>query len=93
MTESINPQSIAQQSIDQRYLVQQRKLNAAPDVAPVFAKAMRSKSGVFEGVSFIRNKDKASVMTIEQANEVIEWASKKKAHAAEYETKIICKGQ
>jgi hypothetical protein len=32
----------------------------------VFAKVMRSKEGVFEGVSFIKSKDKASVLTIER---------------------------
>ena len=79
--------------IDQRYLVQQRKINATEKDAPVFAKAMRSKSGVFEGVSFIRNKEKASVMTLEQAQEVIAWAKAKKAQASLYETTIICKGQ
>ncbi|MFD2273352.1 hypothetical protein ACFS07_26060 [Undibacterium arcticum] len=65
--------------IDQRYLVQQRKINATEKDVPVFAKAMRSKTGVFEGVSFIRNKEKkASVMTLEQAQEVIDWANAKK---------------
>ena len=79
--------------IDQRYLVQQRKINPTEKDAPVFAKAMRGKSGVFEGVSFIRNKEKASVMTLEQAQEVIAWAKAKKAQASLYETTIICKGQ
>ncbi len=79
--------------IDQRYLVQQRKINATEKDAPVFAKAMRSKSGAFEGVSFIRNKEKASVMTLEQAQEVIDWAKAKKAQASQYVTTIICKGQ
>jgi hypothetical protein len=79
--------------IDQRYLVQQRKINATEKDVPVFAKAMRSKSGVFEGVSFIRNKEKASVMTLEQAQEVIDWVKAKKTQASLYLTTIICKGQ
>ncbi|GGY77970.1 hypothetical protein ACFFTM_10525 [Pseudoduganella plicata] len=48
---------------------------------------------MFEGVSFIKNKDKATIMTVAQAQEVIDWAAKKKAAAKEYETKIICVGQ
>ena len=79
--------------IDRRYLVQQNKVAAGEKDMPVFAKAMRSKSGVFEGVSFIRNKDKASVMTVEEAQEVIDWVAAKKAQASLYITKIICKGQ
>jgi hypothetical protein len=79
--------------IDQRYLVQQRKIGDTENNAPVFAKAMRSKTGVFEGVSFIRNKDKASVMTLAEAQQVIDWAVQKKPNAQQYETKIICKGQ
>jgi hypothetical protein len=79
--------------IDQRYLVQQRKIIATEKDVPVFAKAMRSKTGVFEGVSFIRNKEKASVMTLEQAQEVIEWVNAKKSQARLYLTTIICKGQ
>jgi hypothetical protein len=43
---------------------------------------MRSKEGVFEGVSFIKSKDKASVLTIEQANQAIAWANRKKPNAA-----------
>lgn len=78
--------------IDQRYLVQQRKVGTADKDVPVFARAMRSTEGVFEGVSFIRNKDKASVMTLAEANQVIEWAAKKPLAAA-YVTTIICKGQ
>jgi hypothetical protein len=54
---------------------------------------MRSKEGKFEGVSFIKNKEKASIMTVGQAQEVIDWASSKKAAAHEYITKIICVGQ
>ena len=81
-----------EQPIDQRYLVQQRKVGTADKEAPVFARTMKSKDGVFEGVSFIRNKDKASVMTLEEANQVIAWAAKKPL-AASYVTTIICKGQ
>ena len=78
---------------DQRYLVQQNKISDGEKKPPVFAKVMRSKEGVFEGVSFIRNKDKATIMTVAQAQEVIDWAAKKKAAAQEYETKNICLGQ
>ena len=78
---------------DQRYLVQQNKLADVANTAPVFAKVMRSKEGKFEGVSFIRNKEKATVMTIADAEEVIRWAAKKKEQAHAYATKIICVGQ
>jgi hypothetical protein len=78
---------------DQRYLVQQNKISDGETKPPVFAKVMRSKEGVFEGVSFIKNKEKATVMTVAQAQEVIDWARKKKAAASEYTTKIICVGQ
>lgn len=54
---------------------------------------MRSKEGVFEGVSFIKSKDKATVMTIEDANQAIKWATSKKPNAHEYVTKVICVGQ
>lgn len=81
------------EQIDQRYLVQQNKIGDADSKAPVFAKVMRGKEGGFEGVSFIKSKDKASVMTIADANQVMEWAAKKKANAHEYLTKIICQGQ
>lgn len=77
---------------DQRYLVQQNKIND-PAKPPVFARVMRSKEGVFEGVSFIKNKDKATVMTIAEAQEAMAWAAKKKSAAHEYATKIICVGQ
>nr|WP_314544504.1 hypothetical protein [uncultured Massilia sp.] len=77
---------------DQRYLIQQNKI-AEPDKPPVFAKVMRSKEGKFEGVSFIKNKDKATVMTIADAQEAIQWAAKKKGNAHEYATRIICVGQ
>jgi hypothetical protein len=79
--------------IDQRYLVQQNKISDGDSKPPVFAKVMRSKEGAFEGVSFIRNKEKATVMTVSQAQEVIDWAAKKKGNAKEYITKIICVGQ
>ncbi|MET3130742.1 hypothetical protein AAKU55_001000 [Oxalobacteraceae bacterium GrIS 1.11] len=82
-----------EQQNDQRYLVQQNKIGDAATKPPVFAKVMRSKEGVFEGVSFIKSKEKATIMTIADANQVIEWAGKKKANAHEYNTKIICHGQ
>jgi hypothetical protein len=78
---------------DQRYLIQQNKIADGETKPPVFAKVMRSKEGVFEGVSFIKSKEKASILTIEQANEAIAWAGKKKPNAHEYVTKIICLGQ
>jgi hypothetical protein len=81
------------EQIDQRYLVQQNKVSDGDKKPPVFAKVMRSKEGVFEGVSFIKSKDKATVMTIAEANQAIAWAQKKKPNAKEYLTKIICVGQ
>jgi len=78
---------------DQRYLVQQNKISDGDKKPPVFARVMRSKDGVFEGVSFIKSKDKASILTIAEANEAIAWALKKKPNAKEYDTKIICVGQ
>ena len=81
------------ETIDQRYLVQQNKLSDEGKKPPVFAKVMRSKEGKFEGVSFIKNKEKATVMTVSQAQEVIDWAAGKKANAKEYATKVICLGQ
>ncbi|MFL6672200.1 MAG: hypothetical protein ACJ8LG_02775 [Massilia sp.] len=78
---------------DQRYLVQQNKLADDGKKPPVFAKVMRSKEGKFEGVSFIKNKEKATVMTVAEAQEVIAWAASKKGNAHEYATKIICVGQ
>ncbi len=78
---------------DLRYLVQQNKISDGDKKPPVFAKVMRSKEGVFEGVSFIKNKDKATVMTVAQAEEAIAWALKRKPNANEYHTKIICLGQ
>jgi hypothetical protein len=79
--------------IDQRYLIQQNKIADGESKPPVFAKVMRSKVGVFEGVSFIKSKEKASVLTIDEANEAVAWATKKKPNAKEYVTKIICVGQ
>jgi tRNA G18 (ribose-2'-O)-methylase SpoU len=81
------------ESIDQRYLVQQNKRSDEGKSAPVFARVMRSKEGKFEGVSFIRNKEKATVMTVAEAQEVMQWAAKKKGNAHEYDTRIICVGQ
>jgi hypothetical protein len=78
---------------DQRYLIQQNKIADGETKPPVFAKVMRSKEGVFEGVSFIKSKEKASVLTIDEANEAVAWATKKKPNAKEYVTKIICVGQ
>ena len=78
---------------DQRYLIQQNKIADGDQKPPVFAKVMRSKEGVFEGVSFIKNKEKATVMTVADAQEVIDWAGKKKGNAHEYDTRIICVGQ
>ena len=77
---------------EQRYMVQQNKINE-PNKPPVFARVMRSKEGVFEGVSFIKNKEKASVLTMAQAQEAVAWAAKKKSGAHEYATKIISAGQ
>lgn len=78
---------------DQRYLIQQNKLVDGEAKPPVFAKVMRSKEGVFEGVSFIKSKEKASLLTIDEANQAIAWANQKKPNAKEYVTKIICLGQ
>lgn len=79
--------------IDQRYQVRQKKINATEKDAAVYAKALYSKTGAFEGVSFIRNKEKASVMTLEEAQQVVDWAASKKDNAKLYVTAIICKGQ
>lgn len=81
------------ETIDQRYLVQQNKLSDDGKKPPVFAKVMRSKEGKFEGVSFIKNKEKATIMTVGEAQEVIDWSASKKSNAHEYATKIICVGQ
>ena len=74
---------------NQAYIVQQCKMNAGEKDLLVYAKAMRSKEGVFEGVSFIRNREKASVMTLAEAQEAVAWAKKKKPLAGMYETSII----
>lgn len=81
------------ENLDQRYLIQQNKLADGDSKPPVFAKVMRSKDGAFEGVSFIKNKDKATVMTIAEAEQAIAWATAKKPNAREYATRIICVGQ
>lgn len=81
------------ESIDQRYQVRQKKINATEKDAAVYAKALYGKTGAFEGVSFIRNKEKASVMTLEEAQQVVDWAVAKKDNARLYVTTIICKGQ
>ena len=81
------------ENLDQRYLVQQNKIADGDTKPPVFAKVMRNKDGKFEGVSFIKNKDKATVMTVAEAQEAIDWSTAKKPNAKEYSTKIICLGQ
>jgi hypothetical protein len=81
------------ENLDQRYLVQQNKITDGDSKPPVFAKVMRSKDGAFEGVSFIKNKDKATIMTVAEAQEAIDWSTAKKPNAREYSTKIICLGQ
>jgi hypothetical protein len=86
-------QNIPMETNDQRYLVQQNKIADDGKKPPVFAKVMRSKEGKFEGVSFIKNKEKATVMTVADAQEVIDWAVSTKANAPEYTNKIICVGQ
>ena len=78
---------------DQRYLVRQRKISATEKDVPVYAKVMLSKTGQFEGVSFIRNKGKASVMTLALAQQVIDWTDARKTRSADYLTTIICVGQ
>jgi tRNA G18 (ribose-2'-O)-methylase SpoU len=88
-----NEQNIRMETNDQRYLVQQNKLIDDGKASPVFAKVMRSKEGKFEGVSFIRNKEKATIMTVAEAQEVVQWATQKKGNAKEYVTKVICVGQ
>lgn len=74
---------------DRGYIVQQRKMAAAEKDMPVFARVMKSKDGVFEGVSFIRNKDKASILTLAEAHQAIAWVKAKKPLANLYETTII----
>lgn len=80
------------ENIDQRYLVRQNKRTDTGS-PPVFARVMRGKDGKFEGVSFIKNKEKATIMTVAEAEEAVAWAAKKKGNAHEYETRIICVGQ
>ncbi len=75
--------------VEQLYIIQQRKTKAGEKDLPVYAKAMRSKDGVFEGVSFIRNRDKASLMTLAEAQQAVAWARKKKPLAGLYETSIL----
>ncbi|CAN7323958.1 hypothetical protein LJR289_001720 [Pseudoduganella sp. LjRoot289] len=77
---------------DRRYIVQQKKISEG-DKPAVFAKVMKSKEGAFEGVSFIKSKEKATILTVAEAEQAIAWAQKKKPNAKEYETKIICVGQ
>ena len=89
----LHTQSTSMENIDQRYLVQQNKRTDEGKKPPVFAKVMRGNDGKFEGASFIRNKEKATVMTVADAEEVIRWAARKKGNAHEYDTKIICVGQ
>jgi hypothetical protein len=81
------------ENLDQRYLIQQNRLADGDSKPPVFAKVMRSKDGAFEGVSFIKNKDKATIMTIAEAEQAIAWATARKPNAREYATRIICVGQ
>jgi hypothetical protein len=81
------------EDLDQRYQVRQRKANPDDKDVPVYAKAMIGKTGQFEGVSFIRNKEKASVMTMALAQQVVDWTEARKTRAGEYVTTIICKGQ
>lgn len=81
------------ENLDQRYLVQQNKIADGDTKPPVFAKVMRSKDGKFEGVSFIKNKEKATIMTVAEAQEAVDWSQAKKPNAKEYNTKIICLGQ
>lgn len=74
---------------EQLYFIEQRKLGPEEKDLPVYAKLMRSKEGVFEGVSFIRSKDKASIMSLADAQQAVAWAKAKKPLAKLYETKII----
>jgi hypothetical protein len=71
------------------YLLQQQKKNPTDKDLPVFAKAMRSKEGVFEGVSFIRSRDKATPMTMAEAQQAAAWARKKKPLASLYVTTMV----
>lgn len=74
---------------EQLYFIEQRKLGPQEKDLPVYAKLMKSKDGVFEGVSFIRSKDKASLMSLAEAQQAVAWAQAKKPLAKMYETKIV----
>lgn len=74
---------------EQRYFIEQRKLGPQEKDLPVYAKLMKSKEGVFEGVSFIRSKDKATIMSLAEAQQAVAWAKAKKPLARLYETKIV----
>jgi hypothetical protein len=74
---------------EQLYFIEQRKLGSQEKDLPVYAKLMKSKDGVFEGVSFIRSKDKASLMSLAEAQQAVAWAKAKKPLAKMYETKIV----
>jgi hypothetical protein len=78
---------------DQRYIVRQRKIAATDKDLAVFARVMRSKDGVFEGVSFIRNKDKASILTLADAQQAVAWVKAKKPLVNLYETTIVSSDQ
>ena len=74
---------------EQLYFIEQRKVEPQEKDLPVYAKLMKSKEGVFEGVSFIRSRDKASLMSLAEAQQAVAWAKAKKPLARLYETKII----
>jgi len=74
---------------EQLYFIEQRKLGPQEKDLPVYAKLMKSKDGVFEGVSFIRSKDKASLMSLAEAQQAVAWAKAKKPLAKMYETRIV----
>lgn len=74
---------------EQRYIVRQRKVAPTEKELAVFAKVMRSKDGVFEDVSFIRNKEKASMLTMAEAQQAVAWIKAKKPLVNLYETAIL----
>jgi hypothetical protein len=78
---------------DQRYIVRQRKIAPTDKDLAVFARVMRSKDGVFEGVSFIRNQDKASILTLADAQQAVAWVKAKKPLVNLYETTIVSSDQ
>jgi hypothetical protein len=78
---------------EQRYIVQQRKIAPTEKDLPVFAKVMRSKDGAFEGVSFIRNKEKASILNMAEAQQAVAWIKAKKPLVNLYETAIVASDQ